>query len=133
MTGSKVVLDTWAWWEILEGTPEGVALARRYLGGPRSQVLTSAITLGELSARIGPRLGEEDLQRVWNLLHASSTWVEVSAELAFRAGRLRAGLRERDKHASLADAIVLETARSQGALLVSGDPAFEGLAGVRRR
>ena len=52
MTASRVVLDTWAWWEILRGSSKGANLQRRYLEPEGTRVFTSAITLAEVAAKM---------------------------------------------------------------------------------
>ena len=126
MTASRVLFDTWAWWEVLQGSPTGARLKRRYLDAPGVQLLTSAITLGEVSAKLSA-LGKEDAIPVaMNSIRNASTVLDVSGELAVEAGILRSHLRKRSKSASLADGIILATARQEGAGVISDDSAFAG-------
>lgn len=126
MTGSEVLLDSWAWWEILNGTPAGRALQVRYLASKHVSVHTSAITIGEVVAKM-IRLGNvDDSARILQSLRAAGALHDVTPDLAAEAGLLRSVLRKRDPDASLTDAIVLTTARRLGATLVSRDRAFKG-------
>jgi predicted nucleic acid-binding protein len=126
VTASKVLFDTWAWWEVLQGSPAGARLARRYLDAPGVQVLTSALSLGELSAKLSSQGSEESIPTPMNSIRHACALVDVTGELAFGAGVLRTHLRKRSRSASLADAIVLATARRQGALVISMDRDFAG-------
>ena len=73
VTASKVLFDTWAWWEVLRGSEVGAALQRRYLEAPGVQVLTAAISLGELSAKLsGEGSGESISPAVSSIRHASA-------------------------------------------------------------
>lgn len=130
MTGSKAVFDTWAWWEVLRGSPMGLRLKSRYLDSDGVRVFTSTISLGEVAAKLASEGRLEDVPVVISSLRGASEFVEVTGELAVAGGRLRARLRERQASASLADGIVLETARSLRATLVSQDRAFRGVADV---
>jgi predicted nucleic acid-binding protein len=128
-----VLFDTWAWWEVLQGSAKGAALQHRYLDAPGVQVFTASISLGELSAKPSSGGAEESiLLAVSSILHASAI-VDLSGELAVNAGMLRARLRKRSKSASLADAIVLATARKSGARVISTDRAFAGEPDVSPR
>jgi predicted nucleic acid-binding protein len=60
-----------------------------------------------------------------SIRHASAV-VDVTGEPAIGAGVLRSHLRRRSRSASLADAMVLATARRQGALVLSMDRDLAG-------
>ena len=126
MTGSRVLLDTWAWWEILRGSTKGVDLQRSYLEPQGTRVFTSSITLGEISAKMTSEGQKRDIPLVVASIRRESEVVDVTPEIAVSAGVLRQDLRKADSQASLADAIVLSTARDLDAILVSADPAFVG-------
>ena len=72
MTGSKVLFDTWAWWEVLQGSETGAALQRRYLDEPGVQVLTTAISLGELSAKLSSEGSADSISRTVNSIRRRS-------------------------------------------------------------
>lgn len=126
MTASDVLFDTWAWWEVLFATPTGARLAQRYIDDPAVRVHTSAITFGELAAKFDVIGASHKTDSAATALHAHSDVHDLSADLALAAGRLRQALRKNSPDASLGDAIVLATARSLGAFLVSGDSDFKG-------
>jgi predicted nucleic acid-binding protein len=131
VTESRVLLDTWAWWEILRGSPEGASLQRKYLEHAGTRVFTSSITLGEVSAKMASEGRRGDIVLVVASIRRESEIVDVTPEIAVSAGILRQELRKVDAKASLADAIVLSTARGLDAILVSADPAFRGQSDVR--
>lgn len=133
MSGSRVVLDTWAWWEILQGSSKGASLKRRYLEHEGTRVFTSSITLGEIAAKMAAEGRTGNIPLVVASVRQESEIVDVGAELAVSAGILRQDLRKTDSRASLADAIVLSTARGLEAILVSADPAFATQPDVRGR
>jgi predicted nucleic acid-binding protein len=126
VTASKVLFDTWAWWEVLQGSTAGARLQRRYLDASGVDVLTSAISLGELSAKLSSQLAEESISLAVNSIRNSSTILDLTGELAVAAGVIRTRLRKKVQSASLADGIVLATARQHGARLISQDRAFGG-------
>jgi predicted nucleic acid-binding protein len=133
VTASKVLFDTWAWWEVLQGSREGADLQRRYLGAPGVQVLTASISLGELSAKLSSEGAAESISLAVSSVRNASAIVVLTGELAVEAGLLRARLRRHSKSASLADAVVLATARQNGARVISTDRAFAGEPDVSSR
>ena len=126
MTASKVLFDTWAWWEVLQGSTAGARLQRRYLDASGFDVLTSAISLGELSAKLSSQLAEESISLAVNSIRSSSAILDLTGELAVEAGLIRTRLRRKVQSASLADGIVLATARQHGARLITQDRALGG-------
>lgn len=124
MTGSSVVFDTWAWWEILGDSAKGRRLEEAYLKRSNVHVYTSVISLGELSAKLSAMGRDRQVADVASSIRSHSDLVDVTVELALQAGFLRTRLRKRDDQASLADAIVMATAQRYGALVISEDPAF---------
>jgi predicted nucleic acid-binding protein len=127
VNASDIVFDTSAWWEVLRGSEAGTRLNEGYLRDSSRRVHTSAITIGELSAKLGS-LGEtERAERALVAIRRASELHDVTPDVAFRAGILRSELRATDGSAILADGIVVATARSIAGKLVSSDPAFRGL------
>jgi len=130
VSDSDVLFDTWAWWEYLVGTAVGTSLRERYLEGQRFRVHTSALTFGELSAKLVSDGARDRVAPACGAIRRLSHVWEVNPDIAEEAGRVRDELRRTSRTASLADAIILVTSRRAGARLVSGDPAFAGVVGV---
>ncbi len=132
MTESRVALDTWAWWEVLKGSRVGATLRDRYILHGGARPITSAISLGEVSAKLTAQGSELQVPITVASIRHRSEIVDVSSEIAVEAGVLRRELRNAAEDASLADAIVLITARRSGVRLVSMDKAFRGQPDVLR-
>jgi predicted nucleic acid-binding protein len=130
VTESDLLFDTWAWWEYLHKTPTGVSLKERFLTGDRYRVHSSAISLGELGARLSSDGVPDRVASVCGSIRRMSRVWDVTADIAQEAGPTRTKLRRNDEFASLADAIVAVTATRAGARIVSADPAFRGIPGV---
>lgn len=131
MTGSEVVFDAWAWWEILHDTETGRRLRSKYVASDRWRVHTSAVTVHELASKL-VRTGSEELVATLEAgLHLQSLVHPLTGSDARRAGRLHAELRGRRGDAGLIDALVLDLARRLGAPLISADSAFSGFPDVR--
>lgn len=126
---SDVVLDAWAWYEIVDGTPKGKALLAKYEG----RIHTSVMALAEVGAKVWRKLGPDNAaEAMLGIEDASKAMHDVTAADARSAAAVHATLRRRAKDASLADALHLCTARRVGLPLVSDDPAFRGEADVSR-
>ncbi|MCI4347281.1 MAG: PIN domain-containing protein [Thermoplasmata archaeon] len=133
MAESDLLFDTWAWWEYLHGTSVGVSLRTRFLANGRFRIHTSVISLAELSARLHTdHVGDRVPVACGSIRRMSHIW-DVTADLAQEVGAARARLRNSSSAASLADAIILLTARNAGARIVSADPAFRDVPGVIAR
>jgi predicted nucleic acid-binding protein len=127
VSASEVLFDTWAWWEVLGDSLVGRRLAKRFLRPPGRTVHTSVLTLGELAAKMARQGDTKKIDLMELAVRSASRLHDVSAAIALRGGRLREELRRREPNASLADGIILATARTAGVRLVSADRAFRGL------
>ena len=127
---SDVLFDTSAWWEYLFETPMGARLRARFVEGDRTRIHTSAISLGEIGARLSEQGTEGQIGMVCGAIRRMSRIWDITADIAQDAGPARSRLRRDTKDASLADAIVLITAQRAGALIVSSDRAFRGVPGT---
>ena len=132
MSASDLLFDTWAWWEVLHGTRVGRSLRTRFLLDGKHRIHTSAISLAEVSARLASDGAPGRIEATCGAIRRESRIWDVTADIAVDAGRARGELPRTLRSASLADAVILVTARRAGAVLVSGDPAFAGVPGVIR-
>ena len=126
-----MLFDSWAWWEVVHATPRGERLAERYLAVLGVRVLTVDYTLAEIAAKLVLVGLQDDVPDALSEVESVSDVVPITPEVAGLAGGLRLELRRVDPNASLADAVVLASARWRGAVLISGDPCFAGQRDVR--
>lgn len=125
--GPAYVFDTYAWVEELGGGP--MANEVHGIHVPHD-IGTSVLSLAEL-AHVATRRTPEHLERILETVRATSEILPVTAAIAEAAGRTRAALESERKGIGLVDCLTYETARSVGAVLVTGDPHLRGLEGVR--
>lgn len=130
---SDVLWDAWAWWEYIFATETGARLRDTYVQADGVRVHTSALALGELVAKLVETGQGEMVERCRRGILSNSEVHAVTPDIAEAAGRLRGELRQVHPQASLADAIMLATARDLECVLVSGDGAFDGLDDVVSR
>ena len=128
-----VVLDSWAWWEILHDTPTGRQLSRRYVEGAEVKLLTVNLALAEVACKL-ERLGRHaTIAPCLRGIEEAGEVLPITREIAAASAPLLAALRREDPHASLADAVMLAAARARGAVLISDDPCYRGQDDVRAR
>ncbi len=118
-----VLIDSWAWIEYWRGGARAREAAA-YIDGDE-EALASPINLAEVYywflREYDVRIADARRQT----LERRCRIVPLEADLAVAAARLR-----REERLSLADSLILATAREAGALLVTGDPDLRGKEGV---
>lgn len=121
----KYILDSCAWAEFFDGTDKGQRVKDILQEGNSG---TSIIALAEFSDKCARENRNAD--HFVRFIQAKSAILPLTAEIALKAGPLKVELRKVSKNISLADCIHLQTARSQGAVFVTGDPDFRNIEGV---
>lgn len=129
MKTEGVVFDAWAWFEVLDGSTAGKRLWTQYLQ-PR-KVVTPALAVAEVARKLHLRGGTRQADEFTRAARIRSRIQPLDDDIAALAGQLWQHLRKRDRNASLADAVMLATARTLGLPLISRDPCFKGCADVR--
>lgn len=121
------LLDTWAWVEYFEGTVAGAAVRPMVEKGDAATCILTIAEMSDLHARAErPGLEEKLL-----FIAARGPIYNISHEAASRAGRTKWAQRRKGIPLGLGDAIIYEVAREHGLEVVTGDPGFRGLEGVR--
>jgi len=120
-----IVVDSSGWLEYFADGPNADVFAP-LVGDPENLIVPS-ITLFEVFKRVRTQRDvEAALQAVAQMKRGQV--VDLDADMAISAAELSAELR-----LPLADSVILETARSRGAILWTQDADFEGLEGVEYR
>lgn len=117
-----LVVDSSGWIEYFTGGPRARAYAR-YLEG-REPILTPAVVLYEVYKKVKRERGEELALLCVSQLNKTEL-VALDQPIALLAADLSLEL-----SLPMADALVLATARSRGARLVTSDADFRGIPGV---
>ena len=128
-----VVLDSWAWWEILHDTPTGRQLSLRYVEGSGVKVLTVDLALAEVACKLERAGSHAAIAPCLRAIEEAGEVLPITREIAGASAPLLVALRRVDAHTSLADAVMLAAARVRGAVLVSDDPCYRGEDDVRSR
>ena len=117
------VFDSYAWIEYFRGSRKGETV-RKYVEDEKG--VTPMIVIAELSAKYHAEnwdFWEDDL----HFIISKSFICGLTLEIGERAGKTRKVMRGERKNIGLADAIILETAKSVSAPVITGDPHFRGL------
>jgi predicted nucleic acid-binding protein len=122
----EYVIDSYAWIEYFRGTEAG-SHVRSYVES--DSAATSTLTLAELK--------EKYLKEKWSsfdedlgFMAARTAITPVDRSIAVMAGEINHKRKKVKSGWGMADSIVLATARTASAKVVTGDPHFEGLSDV---
>jgi predicted nucleic acid-binding protein len=120
-----MLLDTWAWLELMMEGPHAAAVER--ILGETSAVYTCPVVLAEVYSARARRGDAEVARRSVARIVDEATVIPHGEDHGFDAGRIHAEMRQRVKDFGLGDAFVLAAARSRRQKVLTGDPHFEGL------
>ncbi len=131
MTYSHII-DSYAWIEYFRASSEGQR-AKEHIEGEGSA--TPTVVVAEVSRKLlrelesGNETARERSRRL-EFIRTSSLVVDLTFDIAAQAGEVDVEMKRKVKGWGLADSIVLATARSAGARVVTGDDHFRGLRDV---
>ena len=124
---SKFVLDSFAWIEYFKGTKNGKKVKEVL---ENQSCFTPTIVIAELSDMYSKEhysFWEKDL----NFILENSIVLQLNTEIASIAGKLKQTVRKKYKNNfGLADRIILATARTLNANVVTGDHHFKPLKNI---
>lgn len=127
----KIVVDSWAWVEMLKLSEAGKAAKAEVERA--EDVLTPTIVMAELARKYVREGTDQQIVRSWLQGIAEATEVYgIDAELAMESALASIELvakskKERLEAPGLGDALVLATARTNRARILTGDSHFRGL------
>lgn len=117
-----VLIDSWAWIEYFKGTPFGQK-ARDYIESG-DEIIISSMNIAEVY-RFLLANQPKDSARFIDFMLKTSFVSFLTTELAIEAAK-----HKHEKKLGMADAIVLATARSHSAKILTGDKGFKKIEGV---
>ena len=131
MIALRLTIDSFAWIELIRGTPLGIE-AKRLVEGAES-CFTPAIVLAEVAHRcLWDGFEKPLMQLELRAILESSRVVPIDPDLAMDASAATTELRKRAEELrlrppGLADGLILATARRMASRLLTSDPHFRGL------
>ena len=122
----KVLMDTYAWIEYLEGSEKGEKV--KEVLEDETDTYTALVSVAELADAFhrGDVETKFDWQEILDYIQLNSVIVELNEEGMASAGTLKVKRREEFDDFGLMDAIILESSRKVGAKLMTGDPHLTG-------
>jgi len=117
----KYVVDSYSWIEYFRGSKAGEK-AKRFI--EEREAATATITLAELREkyiREGWTYFEDDLL----FITSSTILVNLTKDIALKAGEINAAMKEKVKGWGMADSIILATAQEANARIITGDKHFK--------
>ncbi len=120
-----MLLDSWAWVEILTDSPKGRAI-RRLMS--RTQAYASSLSLAEIAFWC-KRSGKDPDQYLGAMKDAAAV-IDVYPGICEIAGKSLQALRQASPGIGMIDAIIYSQALASGLTLVTGDKHFRGLPNV---
>jgi predicted nucleic acid-binding protein len=117
------LLDSWAWIEYVKGSKAGNKV-QEYVES-NEEILISTINIAEIYRKLLHDTPQE-ADRIINLILNRSFTIFLDIETALNAAKIKY-----EKKFGMADAIVLATARSHSATIITGDNDFKGLENVK--
>lgn len=127
----KIVVDSWAWSEILRLSRAGKAAKDQVENA--DEAFTPGLVLAELARKylregVDPGILRRWLQGISEVTEVYGIGVELAGESAKASVELMTKSKKEDlSKPGLGDALVLATARATGAKVLTGDPHFRGL------
>jgi len=119
----KYVVDSYTWIEYLRGSKAGEKAKRLIEEG---QAATATITIAELRekyAREGWPYFDDDLL----FITSSTILVNLTKDVAVKAGEINAAMKAKVKGWGMADSILLATAQTANAKVITGDRHFKAI------
>ena len=121
---NKYIVDAWAWIEYFRGSESGTKL-NDILENSTTEVYTSSITIAEVVSKTA-REGR-DINAAYEMLLSNSQIVKIDEQISKMAGLLHAKMRETKRDFGIADSLVLASANSLEAKIVTGDAHFKDM------
>ena len=123
------VIDAYAWIEYFRASEQGKA-ARSYLEGENSE--TPTIVVAELSKKLTKEVlagfeTREGRQKKLEFIRASTQIVELDFDIAKLAGEIDIEMKRVVKNWGMSDSVILASAKSTKAKVVTGDYHFRDL------
>lgn len=118
----RYVIDAWSWLEYLDGSEKGKAAAAKIEGG---SAFTSIVTVAEVISAVARR--GKNASAAYEFMASLSRVMAGNEIFAKEVGLLHSKMKQDRHNFGIADAFVLQTAKSLNAKVLTGDLDFEGL------
>jgi predicted nucleic acid-binding protein len=125
MTGTGILVDTWAWLEMMTGSGPGDRVRTVIRNNP--DIFISVLTLYELRYQVERLQDYARAESIASRIASQAGIILVDTETAILAGAIKADQKKRGSSMGAVDCMILATARLHGLKILSGDKHFTGL------
>lgn len=125
MTAPSILVDTWAWIEMMMGSRQGECVRTVILNNP--DLFISTLTIYELRYRIEQLKDSESAISIINQITEQVKVIPVDNQIAMLAGTIKLAQCQGKTKMGAVDCMILATARVHGLKILSGDKHFAGL------
>lgn len=122
----KYIIDSYAWIEYLNGSLSGEKVHN--ILKEDHEFFSLNLTISEVVSRV--KRGKGNVEIAYSSIRTISKVVEVTPELAKRAGEFHAEMREKIKDFGLVDSLILTLAKKLNAKVITGDEHFKRMKDV---
>lgn len=124
MTGTGILVDTWAWLEMMSGSPRGDR-ARRVICD-NSTICVSVLTLYELRYRLEQIKDRESAVLIIKQITDQGEVIPIDAQIALLGGTIKIQQNSQKTTMGAVDCLILATARIHNLKILTGDKHFTG-------
>lgn len=114
----RYIIDAYAWIDYLTGGRLG-AKVRELILNDDNELISLNITIAEVISKIKRK--NENIEIAYECINSNSKIINITPEIAKKAGILHAETREKIKNFGLVDAIMVITAREEKGKVLTGD------------
>jgi predicted nucleic acid-binding protein len=125
VTGTGILVDTWAWLEMMSGSQRG-ELAREVIRD-NSTICVSVLTLYELRYRLEQIKNRENAVVIINQITDQAEVIPIDDQVALLGGSIKVQQTSQKTTMGAIDCLILATARIHNLKILTGDKHFGGL------
>lgn len=124
MTRTGILVDTWAWLEMMSGSQRGDRA--RAVIRENSNICVSVLTLYELRHRLEQIKNCESAVLIIKQITDQAEVISIDAQIAFLGGSIKIQQTSQNTTMGAVDCLILATARIHNLKILTGDKHFTG-------
>ena len=128
MNDPGILVDTWAWIEMMSGSIRGDRVRSIIRSNP--EIFVSALTVYELRYRLEQLGGRQNALSIIRQITDQAEVIAVDSTIAMMAGTVKTQQKSEGSSMGAVDCMILATARIHRLKLLTGDRHFAGLDDV---
>ncbi|MDD4136936.1 MAG: PIN domain-containing protein [Methanoregula sp.] len=128
MNVQGILVDTWAWIEMMSGSTRGDHVRSIVRSNPK--IFISALTVYELRYRLEQLGGRQNALSIIQQITDQAGVIAVDSTIAIMAGMIKTEQKREGSGMGAVDCMILATARTHDLKLLTGDRHFAGLDDV---